>query len=229
MHANDLIKVNNEKRALLNEVNKKQYGDMLVYIRSNLTKSTQETEEILIELLEHLLVAQEEGKTAKDIFGEDLQAYCDDIIGELPKEKKKDAILFIFFLGANFISIYFISEALLSYIFTSFGKGTLEWTLSLGKTAIVFSLLILTAFAIIYFIITWIHKTAMSHKETFSLKDFFIVWLIIVIVATPVVLSFIFIPSFGIEIVIPKVYTLIVGILLALCAYLINKKYRITK
>ena len=37
-------------------------------------------EELLLEILDHLLEAQEDGKTAHDIFGEDLKAYCDELI-----------------------------------------------------------------------------------------------------------------------------------------------------
>ena len=37
-------------------------------------------EELLLEILDRLLEAQEDGKTAHDIFGEDLKAYCDELI-----------------------------------------------------------------------------------------------------------------------------------------------------
>ena len=37
-------------------------------------------EELLLEILDHLLEAQEDGKTAHNIFGEDLKAYCDELI-----------------------------------------------------------------------------------------------------------------------------------------------------
>lgn len=64
MNSQELIKLNNKKREKLNEENLKYYEDMLVYLRLSFLKSEQETEELLNELLDHLLEAQEEGKTS---------------------------------------------------------------------------------------------------------------------------------------------------------------------
>ncbi|WP_347835339.1 hypothetical protein [Gracilibacillus sp. JCM 18860] len=71
MDASVLIEQNNQKRKLLNEENKKVYEEMLLYVRLFFNKSEQESEEILMELLDHLLDAQGEGKSAKEVFGDD--------------------------------------------------------------------------------------------------------------------------------------------------------------
>ncbi|WMT20250.1 hypothetical protein [Parageobacillus toebii] len=65
MNAKDLAVLNNEKRKQLNEHNRNYYEDMLVYIRSHLLLSEQQSEELLMELLDHLLEAQKHGKVRK--------------------------------------------------------------------------------------------------------------------------------------------------------------------
>ena len=63
MNAEQLAELNFEKRKELTKENLKYYEDMLLYIRLSYDKSEQETEEILSELLDHLLEAQKEGRT----------------------------------------------------------------------------------------------------------------------------------------------------------------------
>src|SRR5690625_899878 len=85
MKAKEIVQLNNEKRKQLNKENLKDYEDMLIYIRLTSTKSERQTEEILLELLDHALMAQKEGKTIRDIFGDDLKAYSQDLIDEIPE------------------------------------------------------------------------------------------------------------------------------------------------
>lgn len=83
MKAQDMIKLNNKKRELLTPENEVAYSDMLVYLRlSNVPE--QQVEELLLEILDHLIEAQTENKNAYDIFGDDLQSYCDELISALP-------------------------------------------------------------------------------------------------------------------------------------------------
>ena len=74
----------NEKRKELTEENRKVYEDMLTYLRLSYNKSERETEEILLELLNHLLEAQKAGKSAEEIFGPDPKRLAKQIVGELP-------------------------------------------------------------------------------------------------------------------------------------------------
>ena len=61
MKAKDLIELNNEKRKLLTTENETAYSDMLIYIR--LAKVPEyHAEELLIEILDHLIEAQQEEK-----------------------------------------------------------------------------------------------------------------------------------------------------------------------
>ncbi|GMG61557.1 hypothetical protein TEHAB4_13040 [Tetragenococcus halophilus] len=92
MDAEELVQLNNEKRKQLSQENKKYYEDMLIYIRTSYNTSDQEMEEILVELLDHLIEAQAEGKTAKDVFGKQPKKYANEILGELPKGVTKKHI-----------------------------------------------------------------------------------------------------------------------------------------
>ncbi|EJQ58663.1 hypothetical protein BK735_16180 [Bacillus mycoides] len=79
MTEKEMVKLNNEKRKLLTPENEAAYGDMLIYLRFTSVPQKQ-MEELLLEILDHLLEAQEDDKNAHDIFGEDLKAYCDELI-----------------------------------------------------------------------------------------------------------------------------------------------------
>src|SRR5699024_1989404 len=121
MKAKELIEENNEKRKQLTKENLKYYEDILVYIRLSFSKSEQETEEILSELLDHLLLAQKEGRTAKEIFGNTPKQFANNIIGELPRMVTKETVGFftmiiLYFLAA---SMFFsgISHLIIYYVF----------------------------------------------------------------------------------------------------------------
>lgn len=61
MNAQDMIKLNNKQRELLTPENEVAYSDMLVYLRlSNVPE--QQVEELLLEILDHLIEAQTENK-----------------------------------------------------------------------------------------------------------------------------------------------------------------------
>lgn len=94
MGVKKLIEENNRKRAMLTKENEKFYSDMLLYIRLQLSLSEQQSEEVLMEMLDHLLDGQEEGKTARDIFGPDPKTYADEIIAQLPREDMRSVFLF---------------------------------------------------------------------------------------------------------------------------------------
>ncbi|MFE7063821.1 DUF1129 family protein [Sutcliffiella sp. NPDC057660] len=89
------IEENNEKRELLNKENLKLYEDLLLYIRTDLRIAEREGEELLLELLDHLLIAQQDGKSASILFGDDPRTYAEELISGLPSEKKRKAIPFI--------------------------------------------------------------------------------------------------------------------------------------
>ncbi|MBK3497251.1 DUF1129 family protein [Viridibacillus sp. YIM B01967] len=89
-----IIAENNKKRKLLTKENQAYFDKLLVYVRAHVLLSERQSEEVLMEMLDHLLIAEEEGKTAVDVFGPNPKAYADDIVDALPKEKKGSLMTF---------------------------------------------------------------------------------------------------------------------------------------
>lgn len=90
-----LIEENNEKRKLLSDENLRLYEDFLLYIRTDLRVAEHESEELLMEILDHMLEAQHEGRSGAELLGSDPKAYADELIEGLPKDKRRDVIPFI--------------------------------------------------------------------------------------------------------------------------------------
>ena len=101
-----LVEQNNERRKLLNEENTVYYENLLVYIRTSFLKDERATEEVLMELLEHLLSAQQDGKTAEEVFGKEPKELADDIIMGLPNEKPSKTVTFIMELVLQFLGMF---------------------------------------------------------------------------------------------------------------------------
>lgn len=114
MTEKEMVKLNNEKRKLLTPENEAAYGDMLVYLRiSNVPE--QQMEELLLEILDHLIEAQAENKNAYDIFGDDLQSYCDELISALPAQTKLEKTSLIGFVISLLLAIQFGIDAIVSF------------------------------------------------------------------------------------------------------------------
>ena len=60
-----LVGENNDKRKRLSTDNNRLYDDFLIYLRTDLRIAEHDTEEVLMDLLDHLLEGQEEGKRLK--------------------------------------------------------------------------------------------------------------------------------------------------------------------
>ncbi|WP_242234729.1 DUF1048 domain-containing protein [Bacillus cereus group sp. BfR-BA-01316] len=104
MTEKEMVKLNNKKRKLLTPENESAYGDMLIYLRFTSVPQKQ-MEELLLEILDHLLEAQEDGKNAHDIFGEDLKAYCDELITSSEHQNSFQQAAVIGFAVSLFLAI----------------------------------------------------------------------------------------------------------------------------
>lgn len=123
MNAQDMIELNNKKRELLTSENETAYGEMLVYLRlSNVPEH--QVEELLLEILDHLIEAQAENKNAYDIFGNDLRSYCDELISALPVQTKLEKASLIGFVISLLLAIQFGMDALASLFIFLFEKDT---------------------------------------------------------------------------------------------------------
>jgi DNA-binding ferritin-like protein (Dps family) len=115
MNPRKLSLQNREKRALLAEANKEIYERILQYVRTaNLTEH--QLEEVLLDVLDHLLEAQEQGKTAHDVFGKDPKAYCHELIDVLPKQTFWQRLSSSLFVYAAMLCLLFVGDSISSYI-----------------------------------------------------------------------------------------------------------------
>lgn len=230
MHAKDLIKLNNEKRELLNKENLQDYEDMLEYIRMNHNKSEQQTEELLIELLDHLLDAQDQGKSAKDIFGDDLKAYCQELIIELPVERISINVMFISYLVLNLLGLIGMFIGVVNfglYQFVGIGEQTFNFSLGSGIVVLIIDFLLLALF--VYVVFLWINRSLFKNKKTKLWLEFIQIWFICTLFISLTVGVLHFMPNFGMPVSIPHLVIVAISAVLYIASFILNKKYRITK
>ncbi|RDI37228.1 DUF1129 family protein [Falsibacillus pallidus] len=162
MKAKQLIEENNRKRSLLTKENEEYYGDMLVYIRLTLSLSEQQSEEVLMEMLDHLLEGQEEGKSAREIFGEDPKRYADEIIENLPKEQKREIFPFLLGIVLNLISWMLMIRGAAILVVSQF--KSVEDTVYPITGLIVFAVILATILFDISFIFKMVKKTLFTEN-----------------------------------------------------------------
>lgn len=145
MKTSELIEQNNQRRELLTEENEKYYTNLLLYIRTKLTLSEQQLEEVLLEMLEHLIEGQQEGKTAQEIFGNDPKGYADEIVNDLPRENKRNSFLFISEIALNIIGWFLIMR---SVIIPIIGGETSEIVFIISSLLLLILIAAMTAFGV---------------------------------------------------------------------------------
>lgn len=145
LKASELIEQNNQKRALLTEGNEKYYTNLLLYIRTKLTLSEQQSEEVLMEMLDHLIEGQQEGKTAREIFGNDPKGYADEIVSQLPRENKRNGFIFMGEIAVNIIGWFLIMR---SIIIPIIGGKASEKVYVISSLLLIILIMIMTAFGV---------------------------------------------------------------------------------
>lgn len=218
-----MVELNNQKRKLLTKEKRKYYENMLVYIRLSYRISDLETEETLSELLDHLLDAQGEGKTAEEVFGKNPKKYADEIIGELPKTVTKERTLLIgwgilFFLAMGMI-LSGIVDLASHYFFTDDG---LMKEFYLGSALLKTAISIPVAFILLYSIILYLRWSCF--KKINKIAEFFIFWLYGAFSVGLFVIFYLFIPSIGPELEISVFIVIMSGIVLFILGTLIKRK-----
>ncbi|QGH32962.1 DUF1129 family protein [Gracilibacillus salitolerans] len=217
-----LIAENNEKRKLLNKENKKIYEDMLMYVRLSYNKSEAETEEVLMELLDHLLILQHEGREASELFGTDPKKYADEIVGELPQTITKK-VLMLFFMGVfYFLGVAAFINGLVSTILY-FGFGQLESikTYYIGSLSINTLLSLGIAFLVVYSVIRYFRWSCFKNIS----KIFELLFTGVIFGALPFgifLALFYFMPPFGPSITIEVYWLIIIGI----CFYVLGSVFK---
>ncbi|UOQ84067.1 DUF1129 family protein [Gracilibacillus salinarum] len=224
MNSNILIAENNEKRKLLDDDNKKLYEDMLLYIRLSYGKSQQESEEILMELLDHLLILQREGKDTAELFGEDPKRYADQIIEELPKTLTKKRMMLIFMGLFYFLGVStFFNGFFHSILYYGFGKLEGSETYYLGTLTVISLVSIGIVFVVVYYVIRYLKWVCF--KRINKVVDFGLTAVLFGIIPFSTFLAlFYLVPDMGTTITVP-VYSLMIigGIFFALGTLLFKK------
>ncbi|QDP39130.1 DUF1129 family protein [Radiobacillus deserti] len=220
MNAKELIELNNEKRDRLNEENLAYYEDMLLYMRMSLSRSEQQTEELLMELLDHLLDAQENGKTAKEVFGDDPKSYCKEMIKELPKEKMKDGLVFFIYLACYGLAWVSITSGVLGLFMD-------PHTVQLGTAIInvlIYALMLIVCVFLIFKVIGW-----SIFRRMHGVLEYLLYTLIFTLFVGASFLLTKVTPNFGTELTLSSPIYIGIGILLFGISYVLNKIYKITK
>lgn len=158
-----LIEENNEKREFLSEENLGLYEEFLLYIRTDLRVDEQAGEEVLMDLLDHLLEAQEEGKSATELFGESPQAYANEVIEALPKEKKRNAALFIFSQVLSLAGWFCIMFGVVSLIMSFFQE--VDTSISLGNLLIIFGSVVVFSLSAVSVVFKIVRTTLFGPKK----------------------------------------------------------------
>lgn len=211
----ELIKLNNEKRELLTPENKEYYEHLLVYIRLNLFKDERATEEVLFEMLDHLLEAQEEGKSAEEVFGKTPKELADEITQSLPKESKNSLIEFVFEILMTFLGWALIPVG----IFTFFKDKAIDVHL---VSLLIYAILYIAFFVIaLYVAFKSIKKNAFDDKK--QKRASWIYGLTVAILMFVLFLSCKMIGSFGPKIEVSYYTILGLGCFFILASYLMKK------
>ncbi|MFB1051690.1 DUF1129 family protein [Paraliobacillus sp. JSM ZJ581] len=209
-----MIKENNQKRKLLNEKNKKIYEDMLMYIRLSYDKSEEETEEVLMEFLDHLLILQEKGKNVEELFGQDPRSYADEIIGELPKTVSKKRLLLFGMSVSYFFAVSGMLKGMLSMIlFYVFNQSEISQTYYIGTALVNTCLSLGVAALVLYGIIRYLRWSCFKQVSK-VFESMFTGVLFGVLPFGMFMLIFYFIQSFGPTITFDVYWFIPIGIML---------------
>lgn len=158
-----LIEENNQKRELLNEENLRLYEEFLLYIRTDLRVDEQAGEEVLMDLLDHLLEAQEEDKAAFELFGESPQAYANEVIEALPKEKKRNAALFIFSQVLSLAGWFSIMFGVVALIMSFFQE--VDTSIALGNFLVIFGSVVVFSLSAVSVVFKIVRTTLFGPKK----------------------------------------------------------------
>ncbi|MDR3157387.1 MAG: hypothetical protein LBT69_05700 [Lactobacillales bacterium] len=112
MKTKELIEQNNQLREQLTPENNTYYEEMLIYIRTgSFFRDEKESESILLEILQDILLAQKNGESATDYFGKNPKEIADEILVTLtPKKLSKENIaLFFEILGITGFYVFVFS------------------------------------------------------------------------------------------------------------------------
>ncbi|WP_195510327.1 DUF1129 family protein [Clostridium tyrobutyricum] len=176
-----IINLNNQLREKLSNENKEYYEQLLLYIRSaGLFYDDYEIENLLLQILQDIISAQNDSQSAEDFFGKSPQVAADELIHNLGKCSKKQTLKLVMLIFG--ISFFF---TILNTL-TDPDKGINILILILNG---ILSFLIV---GIVFFII---HKSVYTKIIKGKIASFVVLWVFCVLIIGSFVLIQLFTPS----------------------------------
>ena len=106
-----LLEENNQREKELSPDNQKVLTDIVAYLRGSSTPILQQ-EQVRRDITEMLLEGEARGQSAQTIIGTNYQAFCDEILAELPKRSMKQRIVYALSIvslsAAGLLSIWLV-------------------------------------------------------------------------------------------------------------------------
>ncbi|MGG0720585.1 DUF1129 family protein [Robertmurraya massiliosenegalensis] len=223
MNVKMLIEENNRKRELLTPENEEYYSDLLVYIRLKFSLSEQQTEEVLMEMLDHLLDGQKEGKTGREIFGDHPKGFANEIIEQLPRTKKRELISFISGIIGNIVGWVLVIRGLLFLVLLPFIEvETAVYPISVFIMAVVIAA---SVFITIIYILKLVEGSLFQENQS-KWKDSIKVGVMGAIGMAVVLVTAKFLPEFGPSFEFSWWASLVVGFMILFVMYVSKKRDR---
>lgn len=218
--AKQLIDINNQKRTELTPENEKYYSDFLIYIRLQFFLSEQQTEEILMELLDHLIEGQNDGKSAEAIFGDNPKEFADDLIQQIPNENKKIIVKFISGLALNLLGNLLIIRGVIIFIVSFFRDvETNEYPF---KFTIMFLMIMVFSLFMVWVVFKIINDSLFQENQS-NVKDALKAGTAGMVGMGAIIVAGYFLPKFGPAVEFTWYTSLIVGIVIWGISKLIKK------
>ncbi|MFS0788310.1 DUF1129 family protein [Shouchella sp. 1P09AA] len=222
-HTETLIEANNKKREALTEENKRIYEDFLMYLRTDIRIAEQEAEEVLMDILDHLLDAEKEGKSAHHLFGDDPKAYAEELIAYLPTEKKRHWFGLLGGALAYTLAFLFVLQGILYGVLPLFTE--IDQTIAVGNSLIIGLYVIVSIPLAIVVLFALIRQSLFNQNQknserwvTIKAGLYGMLWFL------PLLLFYTFVPDFGAVIQIDWWIYLSVGGVLYLGTKVFKKK-----
>ena len=126
-----LLEENNRRGEQLTPENQKILVDIVAYLRGS-SASTYQQELVHRDILDMLQEGEARGQTAAQVIGEDYQAFCDEILAELPRRSARERTIY----GLRVVSLSVLVVIWLGFsLFTAVIQGpfTLWLPVKLGQ------------------------------------------------------------------------------------------------
>lgn len=161
MKKQQMIRENNRLQEQMTPSNLKYYEDMVIYIRTSPVNEMR-GEELLLEIGQHLLEAQRNGKSAEELFGSEPVAYCEELVQNLPKQTGLSQLQYIIMIPWVALTWFFFAQALIGFV-TQWTGGSVEKVSQVRVSTLV--LIAAGAYILIKLIMNFMNRETFKPEE----------------------------------------------------------------